>query len=710
MFLPPDSKMHVEESNSERGESDLYFHQAIDFIESIRQRYPDDSTVYEEFLEMLHLYKEQVLELKGLYSKVRELIGDQEDLWNQFIQYMPSNHQISKTQNDDTEEEVFNFEEDEEIPMSKSKPKKYQWRYGPQYDGPSYEMVRESDDNLFSQRTKFEEELLNNELICVGSKHSKWNLSILLSEKKDGEYLYLKQVEDAMIELEVTICSAKNFVKYLENIQTKIDNEEEVTITKEDLTQVYRGLLRHVYATKKSKIIKALRSNPKSTVPVILKRFNLLLQSWEVQKNDSLISFRAAQEVAYWEAFRKNMNIFKVSESKTLSEKYILEDTLEYYKLHKSFERNLNRKSIHKDIFKLIISQTQIPKQEVKEFWNSIVIPLFNLQKNSINSKSTAQFDQLHELPTKSSAPRHKRKNSQYTIFYSNATIMIFVKYYILMYERLSLARKAAIQKRSIDIRRRESKLNYATSDDSSISFGNADDHDTSSHFEQPVLYPFQTTEIVDNYYERFMELLQNILSEQIEQQTFEEELMKYLGFESYKLFTFVHLFEHLEAKLYDSIHASNSKNLITCFNYELNRTSPFQDDSYFKNVNKVVAFTEDIYEIQFKKTTRVCRIRKTDNSIRYHPLEKWTNQGFSFVQNYVDSNRNSEEDSEIINKSLKVFLNRNKRKAKLYYATKGRSPTDNTAIYNGAECHLCLVTMKFRFKEGSADVFYRVK
>ena len=61
------------------------FKKAMAFIQNIKERFPSDSQVYEEFLETLHLYKERVLDLDGVYDRARSLIGEHEDSEKFFI-------------------------------------------------------------------------------------------------------------------------------------------------------------------------------------------------------------------------------------------------------------------------------------------------------------------------------------------------------------------------------------------------------------------------------------------------------------------------------------------------------------------------------------------------------------------------------------------------------------------------------------------------
>uniref|UniRef100_A0A7S1PIK3 Histone deacetylase interacting domain-containing protein n=1 Tax=Percolomonas cosmopolitus TaxID=63605 RepID=A0A7S1PIK3_9EUKA len=751
------------------------FSQAMTFLQNIKQRFSTDSKVYNEFLETLHLYKERVLDLNGVYDRARNLLAEHDDLWTQFMLYLPPVQQekFAKRLKDERQKAARAEAEGATSAGKKRKPrkKKHIWRYGAVYDGPSYEMVPDNAPRVkCSGRGDLEDEVLNDDLICVGARRTRLDRYIRSSENLTNQFRYLKQVEDAMIELETTLGAAKDFVTFLESIQKKIDAKEDVGIAKEDLTQMHRGVLRHVYASKKNKIVKALRSNPTSSVPVVHKRFVQLIESWEAQKKASVKNVRAAHEVALWEAFRRNLAAFKVAESKELTEKFILNDALDRFKYHAPFYTSLSVKNIHKDIFKLVITRTQLPKERVKEVWRQLIVPFFHLEPQQEYGETQKElFEQLQEMPTTGHFPAYLTHRKDDMVFYANTSLMLFFRFYILMFERLLLARKAAQEKRTQDLRRKKDNLHYATSDvpptqpptpvsggannesvdaatngGSTAQAGDQEDKMTdiadgsstpnkqgaadvqknatttstpnatttpSNNFGQPILYPFQTTEIVDDYYERFMELTQNILAEQIEQQTYEEELMKYLGFESYNLFTFVHVFEHLEAKLYNVINAANSQSLLDAFRYELQRAHPFQDDLYFRSVNRAATFNEDIYEVNHNKDSRRFVLKKIDNIRRHHPFERLTSQGHEYLQQIINpSTQHSEQSLDEKNRSLKVFLRRNKTRAEKFFKVHKSAPTDNVCLLNGMEFYLCIVTMRMKHKEGSSDVFVRVK
>ena len=67
----------------------MEFDHAINYVNKIKMRFQNDTQVYKDFLDVLHTYQKGQRGIEVVYKQVAQLFRDQQDLLEEFAQFLP---------------------------------------------------------------------------------------------------------------------------------------------------------------------------------------------------------------------------------------------------------------------------------------------------------------------------------------------------------------------------------------------------------------------------------------------------------------------------------------------------------------------------------------------------------------------------------------------------------------------------------------------
>ncbi|KAF6144609.1 hypothetical protein GIB67_006101 [Kingdonia uniflora] len=89
VFLPKDFKIKGLETDEPRGRKRVQFDDAIQFMDKIKTRFPDDGSMSKSFFSVLDMYHKGSKSIIEIYEEVAVLFRDNQDLLQEFLQFLP---------------------------------------------------------------------------------------------------------------------------------------------------------------------------------------------------------------------------------------------------------------------------------------------------------------------------------------------------------------------------------------------------------------------------------------------------------------------------------------------------------------------------------------------------------------------------------------------------------------------------------------------
>lgn len=423
----------------------------------------------------------------------------------------------------------------------------------------------------------------------------------------------------------------------------KIEKENSINFKLENLRDIHRASIARIYGDKGNEILEGLRKNPTVAISIILKRLKQKDQEWRTARVELNKFWKEVYEKNYKKSFEIRSSDFKNSEKKTLTSKAILQDIEEMNTYSKVLELEMKDQNIHNDILFILLNIKEVSKEEekFKELWKEFILPLFINQDFQI--KNTFE-------PIKEEKDEKKKKNLN--LFYSNSNIYLFIRYYMLLYERLVQAKELATE----IVKNEEGR-----------------EHE------------FFKKEEKENQNKKFLNCIISFLNNEIESLKFENECKEMLGYQSYIVHTFDKLITSLYKQGFIIFNDSKSTSLIKGFKYEFKRENSFIDSSYLYNSLKIINDKTYCIEMNLESSVLTCSI--VDTKLK-NDKDKLISDSLKYVESFIDSS-DSIEDS-------KLFLKRtliNDSKPKL--------------MMNGLESKVCLVSQKMIYIEGTEDYHF---
>ncbi|KAJ2455640.1 hypothetical protein EV183_000739 [Coemansia sp. RSA 2336] len=311
------------------------------FFERVK-RFIGQPNAYNEFLKLLNLYNQQVLDPKTLVERAESFIGDDRELFGwfkQFVGYDEQQNELDDARSGDEAvvdavagPEYGAYVPPEEVAKTLRPPRpKVNLAQCKSY-GPSYRLLPDASTQAkCSGRDAMCFEVLNDRW----ASHPTW-------ASEDTEFVHHKknQYEEAMFrseedrhEMDIEIDTNLSVIRQLTPIAQQIeqmDPEQQANLT---LPENFLGMsealprraLRKVYDSNRAlEIIKAMHTHPATAIPIVLKRLKQKDEEWRRQRREFGKIWRENDSKNYYRALDHQGLTFKSADRKTISPKHLI--------------------------------------------------------------------------------------------------------------------------------------------------------------------------------------------------------------------------------------------------------------------------------------------------------------------------------------------------------------------------------------------------
>ncbi|KAJ1906048.1 hypothetical protein LPJ81_001569 [Coemansia sp. IMI 209127] len=311
------------------------------FFERVK-RFIGQPTAYNEFLKLLNLYNQQILDPKTLVERAESFIGDDQELFGwfkQFVGFDEQQHEIedSRASDEAIVESILGPEPGPYVPPEEVA--KTLRPAGPKVlttdskvFGPSYRLLPESSiHSKCSGRDSMCYEVLNDRW----ASHPTWaseDTEFVHHKKNNFEEAMFRSEEDRH-EMDIEIDTNLSVIRQLTPIAQQIeqmDPEKQMQLT---LPENFWGMsealprraLRKVYDIGRAiEIIKAMHTHPAVAIPIVLKRLKQKDEEWRRQRRELAKVWRENDAKNYYRALDHQGLTFKAADRKNISPKHLI--------------------------------------------------------------------------------------------------------------------------------------------------------------------------------------------------------------------------------------------------------------------------------------------------------------------------------------------------------------------------------------------------
>ncbi|KAJ2644067.1 hypothetical protein GGF44_000835 [Coemansia sp. RSA 1694] len=311
------------------------------FFERVK-RFIGQPSAYNEFLKLLNLYNQQVLDPKTLVDRAESFIGDDLELFGWFKQFVGFDEQQlamedARSGDEAIMESILGSESGaymtpEEVAKTLRPPRpKVNLALCKEY-GPSYRLLPDSStQSRCSGRDAMCYEVLNDRW----ASHPTW-------ASEDTEFVHHKknQFEEAMFrseedrhEMDIEIDTNLSVIRQLTPIAQQIEQMDPDKLMQLTLPVNFWGMsealprraLRKVYDSSRTlEIIKAMHTHPAVAVPIVLKRLKQKDEEWRRQRREYAKVWRENDAKNYYRALDHQGLTFKSADRKNISPKHLI--------------------------------------------------------------------------------------------------------------------------------------------------------------------------------------------------------------------------------------------------------------------------------------------------------------------------------------------------------------------------------------------------
>ncbi|KAJ9075828.1 hypothetical protein DSO57_1032009 [Entomophthora muscae] len=263
---------------------------------------------YHEFLKVLSLHSQGVIEVDCLVATVESFIGGHGELFNWFKDFVGFSSKPEPTP------AVFG------IPKPKIDLNKLQ------RVGPSYRLLPKSEtQSVCSGRDDLCNEVLNDVFVS----HPTWASedSVFVAPKKNIYEESLHKVEEERFELDFNLETNFHTLKLMDSLAKKIAKmspEEQAAFRLplglgEHSITIYKRAIYKLYDTEAPEVFELLHSSPASAIPVILRRLKQKDLEWRENKKEWGKLWRETDSKHYYRSLDYQVTQFKGSDRKYLT-------------------------------------------------------------------------------------------------------------------------------------------------------------------------------------------------------------------------------------------------------------------------------------------------------------------------------------------------------------------------------------------------------
>lgn len=357
----------------------------LTFFDKVR-KHINNKTTYNNFLKLLNLYSNGIIDKKMLVDRIESFIGDSVELFSWFKKFVQFNNTPYHIENIEFKKHRL------ELGLCKG--------YG------SYRQLPKTETYMpCSGRDEMCWEVLNDEWVSHPSWESEESGYIAHRKNQYEENLY--RVEDERHIYDFQIENNSRTIQTLEVIAHKIANMTDEEKKKFKLPDglghtsktIYKKNIRFIYGPEKGfKVIDALHETPAIAVPIVLKRLKQKDEEWRKSHREWNDTWRDQVLKLYYKSLDHLGLTFKQTDKKLLTTKQLISE-LSTVKVESNSKRiiplapkpreqleyNFDDKEVLVDISRLAMTWIRISsylandKMKLSDFFNSFLGLFFNL-------------------------------------------------------------------------------------------------------------------------------------------------------------------------------------------------------------------------------------------------------------------------------------------------------------------------------------------
>lgn len=333
-----DSPVEEEPAMSANAPQTLASPEEVAFFDKVK-KYIDDKVTYHEFLKLINLFTQDIIDAKVLLDRAALFIGDAGDIWATFKRIVGADdlgHIGHATQ----AQSGFGFGGMINIDNQLSENTPMLDRVKPDYGGPkvkaygpSYRKLPSTEVNLnCTGRDAMCWEVLNDEWVS----HPTWaaeDAAPFLAHRKNAYEEALHKSEEERHEYDFHIEANLRTIALLEPLNNKIqamDPEERAHFNlKAGLgghsRSIYQRIIKKVYGKELGPdIIRALHENPVVALPIVLDRLKAKDEEWKKAQREWNRVWREQDAKNFYKALDHQGVVFKSADKKTIATKGLI--------------------------------------------------------------------------------------------------------------------------------------------------------------------------------------------------------------------------------------------------------------------------------------------------------------------------------------------------------------------------------------------------
>ncbi|KAJ2493505.1 hypothetical protein IWW37_000594 [Coemansia sp. RSA 2050] len=311
------------------------------FFERVK-RFIGQPSAYNEFLKLLNLYNQQVLDPKTLVDRAESFIGDDMELFGWFKQFVGFDEQQLAMEDVRSGDEAIMESILGPEPRAYMTPEEHAKTMRPprakinlslyKNYGPSYRLLPESiAQSRCSGRDAMCYEVLNDRW----ASHPTWaseDTEFVFHKKNHFEEAMFRSEEDRH-EMDIEIDTNLSVIRQLTPIAQQIEQMDPEKLPQLTLPENFWGMsealprraLRKVYDSSRTmEIIKAMHTHPSVAVPIVLKRLKQKDEEWRRQRRECAKVWRENDAKNYYRALDHQGLTFKSVDRKNISPKQLI--------------------------------------------------------------------------------------------------------------------------------------------------------------------------------------------------------------------------------------------------------------------------------------------------------------------------------------------------------------------------------------------------
>ncbi|TPX30813.1 hypothetical protein SmJEL517_g05719 [Synchytrium microbalum] len=319
----------------------------MEFFDKVK-KHIGNKTNYAEFLKILNLYSQEILDASTLVEKIKPFLEGQSDLMEWFRRFVRIDDAEAITH--------YTYATERRHIELRDLPK----------SGHSYRLLpADFERPIASSIDDIGREVLNDHLVSVPQYDSERGFT---AHRKNIYEEALYRVEEERYEFDLNIEANLHTIALLEPISRKIQAMSAEERGKYQLqpglggtsTTVYQRIIKKIWDSERGKeMIDALHHNPAVAVPVILKRLKQKDEEWRRAQREWQKVWRELDTKNFYKSLDHRGITFKTSDKKSMTSRQFFNEIENEYKKRTDarpfqFEYYFPDSGVHRDIVRLI--------------------------------------------------------------------------------------------------------------------------------------------------------------------------------------------------------------------------------------------------------------------------------------------------------------------------------------------------------------------